>query len=117
MFKDAYRRRRCILPVDGFFEWKAIKGQSAKQPYAIAMKNGEPFGVGGLWENWKGPASGEWLRTFAVITTDKSLAGGFNGPVHVCAIGFCDLHQNRASSRVIDGKGFAGGRFDQLAVD
>ena len=59
MFKDAYRRRRCILPVDGFFEWKAIKGQKAKQPYAIAMKDGKPFGIGGLWENWKDPVSGE----------------------------------------------------------
>ena len=39
MFKDAYRRRRCILPVDGFFEWKAIKGQRAKQPYAIAKSD------------------------------------------------------------------------------
>ena len=38
-FRDAYRRRRCIIPVDGFFEWKAIKGQKAKQPYAIAMKD------------------------------------------------------------------------------
>jgi hypothetical protein len=36
-FRDAYRKRRCILPVDGFFEWKAIKGQRTKQPYAIAM--------------------------------------------------------------------------------
>jgi putative SOS response-associated peptidase YedK len=52
-FREAYRKRRCILPVDGFFEWKAIKGQKAKQPYAIAMKNGSPFGIGGLWENWK----------------------------------------------------------------
>ena len=52
-FRDAYRQRRCILPVDGFFEWKAIKGQKAKQPYAITMKNGSPFGIGGLWENWK----------------------------------------------------------------
>ena len=53
MFRDAYRRRRCILPVDGFFEWKAIKGQKAKQPCAIAMKDGKPFGIGGIWENWK----------------------------------------------------------------
>jgi putative SOS response-associated peptidase YedK len=72
MFRDAYRRRRCILPVDGFYEWKAIKGQTAKQPYAIAMKDGKPFGIGGLWENWKDPNSGEWIRTFAVITTDAN---------------------------------------------
>ena len=42
------RRRRCIVPVYGFFEWKAIKGQKAKQPYAIAMKDGSPFGLGGV---------------------------------------------------------------------
>jgi putative SOS response-associated peptidase YedK len=72
MFKDAYRRRRCILPVDGFFEWKAIKGQKAKQPYAIAMKNGKPFGIGGIWENWQEPSSGEWIRTFVIITTDAN---------------------------------------------
>jgi putative SOS response-associated peptidase YedK len=58
--------------VDGFYEWKAIKGQRARQPYAIAMKNGAPFGIAGLWENWKDPASGEWIRTFAVITTDAN---------------------------------------------
>jgi putative SOS response-associated peptidase YedK len=64
-FRDAYRARRCIVPVDGFFEWKAIAG--AKQPYAVAMKDGSPFGIAGLWENWKSP-SGEWVRTFCVIT-------------------------------------------------
>ena len=62
MFKDAYRWRRCILPVDGFYEWKAIKGQKAKQPYAIAMKDGKPFGIGGLWENWKDPSSDPHVR-------------------------------------------------------
>src|SRR6516164_8005034 len=72
MFKDSYRRRRCILPVDGFFEWKAIKGQRAKQPYAIAMKDGRAFGIAGLWENWNDPTSGEWIRTFVVITTDAN---------------------------------------------
>ena len=60
------------MPVDGFFEWKAIKGQKAKQPYAIAMKDGYPFGIGGLWENWKDPATGEWVRTFTIITTDAN---------------------------------------------
>jgi putative SOS response-associated peptidase YedK len=61
-FRDAYRRRRCIVPVDGFFEWKAIKGRP-KQPYAIAMKDGSPFGISGLWENWKDPTSGKWIRS------------------------------------------------------
>jgi putative SOS response-associated peptidase YedK len=71
-FREAYRKRRCIVPVDGFFEWKAIKGRRAKQPYAIAMKNGSPFGIAGIWENWKDPKTGEWLRTFAIITTDAN---------------------------------------------
>jgi putative SOS response-associated peptidase YedK len=50
MFREAYRSRRCIVPVDGFFEWKSLTG--AKQPYAIAMEDGSPFGIAGLWENW-----------------------------------------------------------------
>ena len=41
MFRDAYALRRCIVPVDGFFEWRAIRGARAK-PYAIAMKDGSP---------------------------------------------------------------------------
>jgi putative SOS response-associated peptidase YedK len=65
-FREAYSRRRCILPVDGFFEWRAAEG--GKQPYAIAMKDGSPFGIAGIWENWKDPANGEWIRTFAVMT-------------------------------------------------
>jgi putative SOS response-associated peptidase YedK len=52
-FRDAYARRRCIVPVDGFFEWRAMKGARAKQPYAIAIKDGSPFGLAGLWENWQ----------------------------------------------------------------
>jgi putative SOS response-associated peptidase YedK len=71
-FRDPYRARRCIVPVDGFFEWKAIKGQKAKQPYAIAVKDGAPFGIGGIWENWRDLATGEWIRTFAVITTNAN---------------------------------------------
>ena len=69
MFRAAYAKRRCIVPVDNFFEWKAVKGQLAKQPYAIAMKNGDPFAIGAIWETWKHPASGELARTFCIITT------------------------------------------------
>jgi putative SOS response-associated peptidase YedK len=72
MFRDAYARRRCIVPVDGFFEWRAIEHARGKQPYAIAMKDGSPFGLAGLWENWKNPAIGEWERTFAVITVPSN---------------------------------------------
>jgi putative SOS response-associated peptidase YedK len=68
-FRDAYRGRRCLLPVDNFFEWRAIKGARAKQPYAIAMRSGQPFALAGIWENWQKPGTEEWLRTFAIITT------------------------------------------------
>jgi putative SOS response-associated peptidase YedK len=54
-FRNAYAKRRCLVPVDNFFEWKAIKGEKAKQPYAIAMKNGSPFAIAGIWEGWKLP--------------------------------------------------------------
>jgi putative SOS response-associated peptidase YedK len=75
-FADAYARRRCILPVDGFFEWRAIKGQKTKQPYAIATADGRPFGVAGIWENWHNPVTGHWIRTFCVITCSaNSLVG------------------------------------------
>ena len=66
-FREAYQKRRCILPVDGFYEWRAT-GQG-RQPYAIAMKDGSPFGIAALWENWRDPAMQDWLRTFVVLTT------------------------------------------------
>jgi putative SOS response-associated peptidase YedK len=72
MFRDAYALRRCIVPVDGFFEWRAIKGARAKQPYAIAMKDASPFGLAGLWENWRNLNTGEWERTFAIVTVPSN---------------------------------------------
>jgi putative SOS response-associated peptidase YedK len=71
-FRDAYAFRRCIVPVDGFFEWRANKGARAKQPYVIAMKDRSPFGLAGLWENWKNPSTEEWERTFAIITVPSN---------------------------------------------
>jgi putative SOS response-associated peptidase YedK len=72
MFRAAYAKRRCIVPVDNFFEWKAVKGARAKQPYAIAMKSGQPFGLAAIWEGWKHPHTGDVLRTFCIITTDAN---------------------------------------------
>jgi putative SOS response-associated peptidase YedK len=72
MFKAAYAKRRCLLPIDGYFEWRAIKGSKMKQPYALAMKDRSPFAVAGIWENWTQPDTGEAVRTFAVITCEPN---------------------------------------------
>jgi putative SOS response-associated peptidase YedK len=72
MFKAAYAKRRCLLPIDGYFEWRAIKGSKTKQPYALAMKDRSPFAVAGIWENWTQPDTGEAVRTFAVITCEPN---------------------------------------------
>ena len=69
-FREAYQKRRCILPVDGFCEWRATK--QGKLPYAIAMKDRSPFGIAALWENWQDPATREWVRTFVVLTTPSN---------------------------------------------
>jgi putative SOS response-associated peptidase YedK len=70
-FRDAYARRRCIVPIDGFFEWHATR--EGRRPYAIAMRDGSPFAVGALWENWKSPITGHWVRTFCIITTPANV--------------------------------------------
>jgi putative SOS response-associated peptidase YedK len=69
-FRKAFEKRRCLVPVDGFFEWKKIGKQ--RQPYMFTMADGEAFTLAGLWENWKDPSSGEWVRTFTIITTDAN---------------------------------------------
>jgi putative SOS response-associated peptidase YedK len=65
-FRDAFQRRRCLVPVDSFYEWK--KTGTGKQPYAIALADRSLMALAGLWENWHSPA-GEWVRSFAIITT------------------------------------------------
>ncbi|WP_018078806.1 SOS response-associated peptidase [Thiobacillus denitrificans] len=65
-FRDAFKRRRCIIPADGFYEWKT-EGR-VKQPYYISLKSGEPLAMGGIWESWRRP-DGEILRTACIITT------------------------------------------------
>jgi putative SOS response-associated peptidase YedK len=65
-FRAAMKRRRCLIPADGFYEWKAIGAR--KQPYCIRAKSGEPFAFAGLWEIWTGP-NGEELETATIVTT------------------------------------------------
>jgi putative SOS response-associated peptidase YedK len=59
-FRQAFRKRRCLIPADGFYEWR--KTAKPKLPFAIAMKEGRPFTFARLWENWKDPESDEWLE-------------------------------------------------------
>lgn len=65
-FRDAFRKRRCLVPMDGFYEWRTDGKQ--KQPFACALRSGEPMVCAGLWEGWKQP-DGAWLRTYTIITT------------------------------------------------
>ena len=55
-FRDSYRRRRCIVAADGFFEWKKVPG--GKQPYLLRLIGGEPFGFAGLWTVGTAPVDG-----------------------------------------------------------
>lgn len=70
-FKRAFKGRRCIVPADGFYEWKKIPGQKTKQPYFIRRPDGEPLAFAGLWEEWKGPDrdGSQRLRSATIITT------------------------------------------------
>ena len=65
-FSAAMKRRRCLVPADGFYEWKAIG--ASKQPYYVRAKSGTPLAFAGLWETWTGP-NGEEMETAAIVTT------------------------------------------------
>jgi putative SOS response-associated peptidase YedK len=67
-FSAAFRKRRCLVPADGFYEWQ--KQGKRKQPYCIRLKDGSPFAFAGLWEYWnKGDVP---LETFTILTTDAN---------------------------------------------
>src|ERR1039458_1169047 len=60
------KRRRCLIPADGFYEWQAVGDR--KRPFYVRAKSGAPLAVAGLWETWEGP-NGEELETAAIVTT------------------------------------------------
>ena len=66
MFRDALASRRCLVPADAFYEWRALA--NGKQPYAIARRDGAPLAFAGLWEGWRSP-QGEVLRSYVILTT------------------------------------------------
>jgi putative SOS response-associated peptidase YedK len=70
-FREAFRRRRCLVPADAFYEWQKIDAKT-KQPFAIGMKDGSPYAFAGLWERWKNADRSETLETYTIITTDPN---------------------------------------------
>jgi putative SOS response-associated peptidase YedK len=67
-FKNAYKRRRCLIPADGFYEWKLNPDGKTKQPMYIRFKGHKPFAFGGLWEYWADDQGNE-IRSATIITT------------------------------------------------
>lgn len=68
-FRDAMKSRRCIVPADGFYEWRRTGGQ--KQAFCFEVIDGQLFAFAGLWERWKNP-NGEWVKSFSILTTSPN---------------------------------------------
>lgn len=89
-FREAFQRRRCLVPASGFYEWMKVDAKT-KQPFAVTVKDAEVIAFAGLWERWKppqggkllgdpgDPANGEWLETYTILTTDPN---GLMEPIH-----------------------------------
>ena len=69
-FRQAFRRRRCLIVADGFFEWG--KGKSGKQPYWITLADRAPFAFAGLWERWEKSPDGKTVDSCAIVTTEAN---------------------------------------------
>lgn len=67
-FRSAFRRRRCLVLADGFYEWQAVPGRKGKIPMYVQLSSGKPFAFAGLWENWHGP-DGSQILSATIITT------------------------------------------------
>lgn len=89
-FKPLFRAKRCIVPMDGFYEWKAgteggpltAKGKPAKQPFFVHRLDGEPLAVAGLWSPWRDKEAGPdapWLHSCTILTTN---ANSIMEPIH-----------------------------------
>jgi len=69
-YREALKKRRCLVPADAFYEWKRPDAKT-KLPFAIGMRSATPFALAGLWESWQ-PKDGPKLETFTVLTTDPN---------------------------------------------
>lgn len=71
VFREAFRRRRCLVPADLFYEWKKLDAKN-KQPYALAIRDNCLFAFAGLWERWRDRLTGQNLETYTILTTDSN---------------------------------------------
>jgi len=70
-FREPFKKRRCLVPASGFYEWKRLDEKN-KQPFAFDLANGKMMAFAGLWDAWKDPANGQWLQSYTIITTDAN---------------------------------------------
>lgn len=70
-FRGPYRYKRCLIPADGFYEWRQEPGAKLKTPHYIHMKNAKPFAFAGLWDEWLGP-DGSQVKSCTIITTEPN---------------------------------------------
>jgi putative SOS response-associated peptidase YedK len=69
-FRLSIKSKRCLVPVDGFFEWRDF--EKKKYPYFIRLKGQSPFALAGIWDSWKDQATGEVVETFSILTTQAN---------------------------------------------
>ena len=72
-FRSAFRRRRCLIPADGFYEWQKNPGEKRKTPMYIRLKSGKPFFFAGLWESWDSPDGSNILSCTILTTTPNEM--------------------------------------------
>ncbi len=70
MFRDAFKRHRCIIPASGYYEW--LKRPDGRQPYFISTADGSVLSFAGLWDRWKNPETGEHIASCTIIVTDAN---------------------------------------------
>jgi putative SOS response-associated peptidase YedK len=75
-FRDALKSRRCLIPADGFYEWK--RNGKTRQPYCFEVNEGKLFAFAGIWDRWKDP-SGQWVKSCSILTTTPNAV---ISPVH-----------------------------------
>jgi putative SOS response-associated peptidase YedK len=102
-FRNAFRRRRCLVLADGYYEWQ--RSGAVKQPYYVSFADGAPFGMAGLWERWRDPASGEPLESCCIVTTTPAASVAHvhdRMPVIIPAAGYAEWldPRNEATDRL-----------------